>query len=220
MLAGHQTSHNSGVAHAGIYYVPGSLKARLCRRGIDLLRTFCDEHALAWDACGKLVIATETREVEPLRRLAQRAMRTGCRTCGGWMLPSCARSSHTPAASPRCTRRRPRSSTFRRWRLHSGRELRAHGGEVRTGAEVKTVRAGRNGPQAWLSDGEAVDGDCVIVCAGLQADRLAHASGDPPPHGSFRSVASTGSCGPSAASWCADSSTRFRTRRCRSSACT
>src|SRR6516225_8139227 len=76
-LAQHQTSHNSGVVHAGIYYAPGSLKARLCRRGLTLLRDFCAEHRLPYDACGKLVVAKGDAEVEPLRRLRQRATENG-----------------------------------------------------------------------------------------------------------------------------------------------
>src|ERR1700758_3900891 len=68
-LAQHQTAHNSGVVHAGIYYAPGSLKARLCRRGLGLLRDFCQERGLPYDACGKVVVAVEEREIGPLRRL-------------------------------------------------------------------------------------------------------------------------------------------------------
>src|SRR5579875_1113054 len=75
--AAHQTSHNSGVVHAGIYYAPGSLKARLCRRGLGLLRDYCAAQDLPYDACGKVVVATGEHEVEPLRRLAERAGANG-----------------------------------------------------------------------------------------------------------------------------------------------
>ena len=76
-LAQHQTSHNSGVVHAGIYYAPGSLKARLCRRGLGLLRSYCTERGLPYEACGKVVVAVDEREVEPLRRLEERATANG-----------------------------------------------------------------------------------------------------------------------------------------------
>ena len=76
-LAQHQTAHNSGVVHAGIYYAPGSLKARLCRRGLTLLRDFCAERGLPYEACGKVVVAVDQREVEPLRRLEERATANG-----------------------------------------------------------------------------------------------------------------------------------------------
>src|SRR5947209_11677723 len=62
-LAQHQSSHNSGVVHAGLYYSPGSLKARLCARGVSLLKAFCLEHAVGYDECGTLVIATDEREL-------------------------------------------------------------------------------------------------------------------------------------------------------------
>src|SRR5438270_6124338 len=76
-IAMHQSSHNSGVVHAGLYYAPGSLKARLCRRGLGLLRDFCAAHELRYEACGKLVVATESRELSPLERLAERAAANG-----------------------------------------------------------------------------------------------------------------------------------------------
>src|ERR1051325_578938 len=63
-LAQHQTTHNSGVVHAGIYYAPGSLKARLCRRGLGLLRAYCEERGLPYVECGKLVVAVDGREPE------------------------------------------------------------------------------------------------------------------------------------------------------------
>src|SRR5215212_9915865 len=62
----HQTGHNSGVVHAGIYYAPGSLKARLCREGAAATKAFCVEHGIPFETCGKLLVATTPEE---LRRM-------------------------------------------------------------------------------------------------------------------------------------------------------
>src|SRR5687768_12310045 len=62
-LAAHQTGHNSGVVHAGIYYRPGSLKAELCARGRELIRDYCREHDLPYVECGKLVVAVDLAEL-------------------------------------------------------------------------------------------------------------------------------------------------------------
>jgi L-2-hydroxyglutarate oxidase len=76
-IASHQTGRNSGVVHAGIYYVPGSLKARLCRRGVELLRAYCEERAIPYDECGKLVVALDPSELERLQELERRAVANG-----------------------------------------------------------------------------------------------------------------------------------------------
>ena len=76
-LAQHQTGHNSGVVHAGLYYAPGSLKARLCARGLSLLKTFCLERGVEYDERGKLVIATHEREMERFDALEVRARANG-----------------------------------------------------------------------------------------------------------------------------------------------
>lgn len=67
-LAGHQTGHNSGVVHAGLYYEPGSLKARLCRRGVELLAEYAAENNIAYDECGKVVVAHNGLELDRLHR--------------------------------------------------------------------------------------------------------------------------------------------------------
>ena len=72
-IAKHQTGRNSGVVHAGIYYAPGSLKARLCRLGVSLLRRYCAEHGISFVECGKLVVAVDKTEMARLRQLERRA---------------------------------------------------------------------------------------------------------------------------------------------------
>jgi len=76
-LAAHQTGRNSGVIHSGIYYKPGSLKATTCRRGIDLLETFCDEHAIARERCGKVIVALDDAESARLDAIYERGIANG-----------------------------------------------------------------------------------------------------------------------------------------------
>lgn len=76
-LAAHQSGHNSGVVHAGVYYPPGSAKAILTRRGVGLIRKFCEEHRLPYDERGKLVVARDDIEVERLREIERRATENG-----------------------------------------------------------------------------------------------------------------------------------------------
>src|SRR6476661_10230773 len=73
----HQTGHNSGVIHSGIYYAPGSLKARLCVAGRIKLLAFCDAHAIPYDLCGKVIVATDAEELPRLDQLAERGRANG-----------------------------------------------------------------------------------------------------------------------------------------------
>src|SRR5262249_56904177 len=76
-VARHQTGRNSGVVHAGLYYAPGSLKARLCARGRLLLQEFCAERGLAYEECGKVVVARDDTELPALREIESRARANG-----------------------------------------------------------------------------------------------------------------------------------------------
>ncbi|MCH9633016.1 MAG: L-2-hydroxyglutarate dehydrogenase [Chlamydiae bacterium] len=76
-VAKHQTGHNSGVIHTGIYYKPGSLKAKNCVKGVEMLLAFCDEHAIPYDLCGKLIVATEQEELGRLHELYRRGVSNG-----------------------------------------------------------------------------------------------------------------------------------------------
>ena len=73
----HQTGHNSGVIHAGIYYTPGSLKAQLCREGLDATKAFCRAQAIPFEECGKLIVATNDIELERINALYERAVSNG-----------------------------------------------------------------------------------------------------------------------------------------------
>src|SRR2546421_5319830 len=76
-LAQHQTGHNSGVIHSGVYYKPGSAKARLCTRGAALLRKFCDETAVPYDECGKIIVARDESDLAMLDELHRRGQANG-----------------------------------------------------------------------------------------------------------------------------------------------
>ncbi len=178
-LARHQTSHNSGVVHAGIYYAPGSLKARLCRRGLALLRDYCAERGLPYDACGKLVVAKDEREVEPLRRLSERAAENG--VPGLRWLEAGELTAIEPHVRGVAALHSPETAIadFAQVANAFAAEVTAAGGEIRTGAPVARVHQDGRDATVELTDGSTIQGDRVIVCAGLQADRLALASGEP-----------------------------------------
>src|SRR5579884_4150627 len=172
----HQTTHNSGVVHAGIYYAPGSLKARLCRRGLGLLRDFCAAQNLPYDACGKVVVATGPGEVEPLKRLAERATANGVPGLR-WLDPD-ELAEIEPNARGVAGLHSPETAIadFGAVARAFAAQIAGAGGEIRTDARVARIT-----PQAGveLADGSWLNADRVIVCAGLQADRLAIASGEP-----------------------------------------
>jgi L-2-hydroxyglutarate oxidase LhgO len=76
-IAAHQTGHNSGVIHSGIYYKPGSLKAKLCVEGARLMKAFCTEHGIHWEPCGKLIVATDQQELPRLQSIYERGQANG-----------------------------------------------------------------------------------------------------------------------------------------------
>lgn len=86
-LARHQTGHNSGVIHAGIYYQPGSLKARLCKEGARATKDFCTEHGIAFEECGKLLVASTPLEMQRMEALYERSQQNALKV-ERWMGPS------------------------------------------------------------------------------------------------------------------------------------
>ncbi|HTX09285.1 MAG TPA: L-2-hydroxyglutarate oxidase [Solirubrobacteraceae bacterium] len=179
VIASHQTAHNSGVVHAGLYYAPGSLKARLCRRGLALLRNLCAARAIPYEACGKLVIATAERELEPLRRLAERAAAN--QVPGLRWVEADRIGEIEPNARGLAALHSPETAIvdFAAVARVLATDLVAAGGKLRTAAGVVSVRRAGGVSRVELLDGSVLIADRVVVCAGLHSDRLARASGEP-----------------------------------------
>lgn len=178
-LARHQTGRNSGVVHAGLYYEPGSLKARLCRRGSELLREFCLQHELPYVACGKVLVATREVELPRLERILERAHANGvgdARLVDGGKLRTL-----EPHASGLAALHSPSTAIVDYTMVCAAlaAEMRRDGAVIRTSSTVRRVAHVRRGAVVELVDGSELHADRVLVCAGLQADRLARASGEP-----------------------------------------
>jgi L-2-hydroxyglutarate oxidase LhgO len=177
-VAAHQTGHNSGVAHAGLYYLPGSLKARLCRRGIGLLQEFCAEHRLPYDECGKLVVARTEAEVPALLEIQRRATDNG--------VPDLRRLSAAglrevePHAVGVSALHSPHTAIvdFPAVARALAAEVAEAGGTVRLGFEVVRIAPARSEVVVTSSRGETLAFDLLVVCAGLQSDRVARLAGD------------------------------------------
>ncbi|MGY1710438.1 L-2-hydroxyglutarate oxidase [Geodermatophilus sp. SYSU D00758] len=179
-VAVHQTGHNSGVVHAGLYYAPGSLKAELCTRGRGLLREFCAEHGLAYDECGKLVVARDDGEVPALREIERRATANG--VPGLRWLSGVELREVEPEAVGAAALHSPRTAIVDFVAIARGMadELRDGGHEVRLGFEVTGVRRNLDGGVVVCSADEAFAVDRLVVCAGLQTDRVSRLAGDGP----------------------------------------
>lgn len=176
-LGYHQSTHNSGVLHAGLYYPPGSLKAKLAVNGIRRMVTFCREHGVAHDICGKLVIATTENEVGRLRTLVARGIRNGLqglRWINGDQL-----AEIEPHAVGLAAVHVPEEGIvdFRGVCDAMQRLLSSQGVRLITGARVLRIRRLDSEWRLETSAGEFA-GDFLINCAGLHCDRIAAAAGE------------------------------------------
>jgi (S)-2-hydroxyglutarate dehydrogenase len=175
-LARHQTGHNSGVIHAGIYYAPGSLKARLCRQGNEDTKRFCERHGVPFEVCGKLVVATTSLEA---RRLADLRDRCRANQIAVEELTQGELRELEPHVRGVAALRVP-SSGIVDYRAVCGalaEELRRGGAALRFGFEVDAIRETRDAVVIAASSGETVCARQLIACAGLQSDRLARLAG-------------------------------------------
>ncbi|BCW57621.1 L-2-hydroxyglutarate oxidase [Arthrobacter sp. StoSoilB20] len=177
-LAAHQTGHNSGVVHAGLYYEPGGLKARLCRRGVELLQEFCATKNLPYEACGKLVIAQTPGESKRLDAIFARATANG--VPGVRMLSGGQIREVEPNAVGLSALHSPETAIVDYTAITNALadDVRSQGGTIRLGQEVISLEQQGSGVLVSTKDG-GEHYDLVVACAGLQSDRLAAATGEP-----------------------------------------
>jgi L-2-hydroxyglutarate oxidase LhgO len=176
-LATHQTGHNSGVLHAGLYYQPGSRKARLCREGKTEMEAFAEAHDIPVDHCGKLVVVVDPSELARLDALRDRAVANG--VPGLEVVDRERIRELEPHAAGIRGLWSPRTGVidFRRVALSMADELRAGGAEIRTGHTVSAIDVRPSEVVVTTGRGD-VTSRLVVTCAGLQADRVAALSGD------------------------------------------
>ncbi len=176
-VALHQTGHNSGVIHAGVYYAPGSLKATLCRRGALLMKEFCRSSGITYEQRGKMIVATDDIEVGRLAELERRAVANG--------IP------FQPVSKQELRQREPLiaglaalffpESAIVDYRTVTERmagQIVENGGEVRLGTAVTDIKETTR--SVHVKAGSSwVEARHLLVCGGAQADRLAKLSGLP-----------------------------------------
>ena len=171
-LALHQSGHNSGVIHSGIYYAPGSLKARLCVQGARELYEFCERSGVPFERCGKLIVARDPGELPRLQELERRATANGVR--GLRRLDGEGLREVEPHARGLAALHSPDTGVvdFRNVAAALARELGRAGASIHTGCEVRSARAASGGLRLPHSRGETLAGYGVF-CAGAWADELA-----------------------------------------------
>lgn len=180
-LATHQTGQNSGVVHAGLYYTPGSLKALLCRRGVDLLQEYCAERGLPYDECGKVLVARNALEESRLDDIMARAQANG--VPGVRIVDQEELRSIEPHVAGISGLHSPHTAIVDYVAITRtlAEDFAADGGTVRTSFLVTAFT--RRGPETVVTGRhhgtETTEVfDEVIVCAGLHADRVAKLAGD------------------------------------------
>ncbi|MGH2756354.1 MAG: L-2-hydroxyglutarate oxidase [Actinomycetota bacterium] len=173
----HQSSHNSGVVHAGLYYMPGSLKAQLCVRGRRILEEFCADNGLPYEMGGKLVVALDADEEGRLEAIYSRARANGVQ--GLRLLDPGAMAEVEPHVKGRAALHSPETAVcdFGAVVRSLASRVTELGGLIRTGTEL--VAAAPNSDQVTLETTQGIDRyDHIVVCAGLQTDRVAGLFGD------------------------------------------
>jgi L-2-hydroxyglutarate oxidase len=174
----HQSGHNSGVLHAGLYYAPGSAKARLTVDGIRQMTAYARERGIAHEICGKLVVATDDAELPGLRKLEERGRQNGLKGIR-WLAPADIRQIE-PNCAGIAALQVPEEGIIDYPAVCRAlsEDIQERGGEVETGFEVKSIKD-RSGEWVVANGKSERIADFIVGCAGLHSDRVAELSGSP-----------------------------------------
>ncbi len=178
-VAAHQTGHNSGVIHSGIYYKPGSLKAQNCIGGYHMLLDFCNTNGIKYDLCGKVIVATETWELPLLENLYKRGLENGL-------------DKISMVEQERLKEFEPNMRGIRAIHVpYTGiidytevcfklaDLVRQAGGEIRTSQKANDIRITENGVEV-ITDNHTYQAKLLVNCAGLYCDKVAEMAGEQP----------------------------------------
>ena len=174
-LGRHQTGHNSGVIHAGIYYAPGSLKADLCKRGAQATKDFCAEHGIAFEVCGKLLVASNDLEVQRMQALYERSQQNGLKV---ERLDADALREREPNIVGKGALFLDATGIVDYQQVCDAmaKVIRQAGGEVHLSTAVRAIQEHAD-HVAVSTDDNTWRARQLVACAGLQSDRLARLAG-------------------------------------------
>jgi (S)-2-hydroxyglutarate dehydrogenase len=178
-LAQHQTGHNSGVIHSGIYYKPGSYKARLCVEGARLMKTYCEKNGIEVQTCGKVIVATSDDELPRLKTLYERGVANG--VPGVTMIDVGRLKEIEPHARAVAGIHSPQTAIVDYGRVAEtlARELVAGGVVIERSFRVTSIARARGTLRLGAGDGRVVEAAHLVNCAGLYSDRVARLAGAP-----------------------------------------
>ena len=175
-LAAHQTGHNSGVIHSGIYYKPGSLKARNCFYGYQKLLEFARQEEIPFDLCGKIIVATSEAELPQLEVIYQRGLENGLQDLQ--KLSKEELSEHEPHVNGIAGIHVPQTGiiSYKMVAEKYAQKLQAGGGEIRLGYKVLDILSKGTHTEV-ITEQETFSCKLMINCAGLYSDKVAHMTG-------------------------------------------
>lgn len=172
-IASHQSSRNSGVMHAGLYYKPGSLKAKFSREGINLMKSYCNEHSISWEECGKIVVAKSSKESERLNKLFERGKRNNLKGISKLSKQEILQKEPYVNCSEGILVPEESIVNYKEVAQSYFKEIKALGVELKFNSEFKELKEEKSNLRITLKDGSTYETDNIISSSGLYSDLVA-----------------------------------------------